>query len=348
MSNLFRVENEKLVKAQPRALSKESLIEGWVADDPGLLGLDAIIIGRQVQTDHGKFIDLLALDRTGGLVVIELKKDKTPRDIVAQVLDYGSWVRTLLTPEIYKLAEKQHQKDLRVLFKEKFGETIPEILNGSHTMLIVASKLDPASRRIVEYLSAEHSVSINTAFFNVFEADGQEWLTTDLLLDQSEVQERSEQKLLPPWSGYYFVNAGIGEDRSWVDLRKYGFVGACGGDVYTKELDQLNKGDKIFAYQKGKGYVGHGIVTRSKVLASEFQTENGPLFEQSLEQPNLKQNANDISKAEFVVGVDWQTTYELESAKTFSGVFANPHIVCKLRDQKTLDFLWEEFNIAQS
>lgn len=94
MSNLFKVENGKLVKAQTRALSKESLIEEWVANDPGLLGLDAIVIGRQVPTDHGKYLDLLALDRTGGLIIIELKKNKTPRDVVAQVLDYGSWVRT--------------------------------------------------------------------------------------------------------------------------------------------------------------------------------------------------------------------------------------------------------------
>ncbi len=345
MSNLFKVENGKLVKARARALKKESLIEEWVADDPGLLGLDAIIIGRQVPTAQGKYIDLLALDRTGGLIVIELKKDRTPRDIVAQVLDYGSWVRTLVTPQIYELAERYCQKRLTTVFQDYFGERIPERLNGSHSMLIVASELDPASRRIVEYLSEEHGVSINTAFFNVFEADGQEWLTTDFLLDQSEVEERSERKVRPPWSGYYFVNAGIGEDRSWADMTKFGFVGACGGDFYTKRLGQLSEGDKLFAYQKGLGYVGYGIVTSSKTLASEFETENGLLFDQPLDQPNLKRNADDSSKAEFVVGVDWQTTFEPEKAKTFKGAFANQNIVCKLRDPATIDFLMQEFEV---
>jgi hypothetical protein len=221
MTTLFKVENGKLVKATPRALSREALIEDWVASDPGLLGLDAIIIGRQVPTEHGKFIDLMALDRSGGVVVIELKKDRTPRDIVAQVLDYASWIRTLQTPQIYALAETYHQgKRLSVLFDEHFGDRIPERLNGSHSMLIVASELDPASRRIVEYLSEEHGVGINTAFFNVFEADGQEWLTTDFLLDQSEVEERSERKVRPPWSGYFFVNAGLGAERSWKDMKR--------------------------------------------------------------------------------------------------------------------------------
>lgn len=345
MSNLFKVENGKLIKAQARALSKENFIEEWVANDPGLLGLDAIIIGRQVPTAQGKYIDLLALNRTGGLIVIELKKDRTPRDIVAQVLDYGSWVKTLITPQIYELAERYCQKRLTTVFQEFFGERIPERLNGSHSLLIVASELDPASRRIVEYLSEEHGVSINTAFFNVFEADDQEWLTTDFLLDQSDVEERSERKVRPPWSGYYFVNAGIGEDRSWEDMTKYGFIGACGGDFYTKRLNQLSEGDKIFAYQKGHGYVGFGVVTGNKTPASEFKTETGPLFDQALTQPNIKRNADDHANAEFVVGIDWKRIYSPENAKTFKGAFANQNIVCKLRDPATIDFLLQEFGV---
>jgi hypothetical protein len=131
-----------------------------------------LIIGRQVPTDHGKFIDLLAIDATSSLTIIELKKDRTPREVVAQVLDYASWVRTLTTPEIYERAEKYLGKRLVTAFRETFDEAIPDRLNANHSMLIVASELDPASRRIVEYLSEEHGVAINTVFFNVFETDG--------------------------------------------------------------------------------------------------------------------------------------------------------------------------------
>lgn len=345
MTSLFHIENGLLVKAKSSALSRESLIEDWVANDPGLLGLDAMIIGRQVPTDQGKYIDLLALDRTGGLVIVELKKDRTPRDIVAQVLDYASWVRPLSTPQIYEIAERFTAKRLTTAYQDNFGERIPEQLNTTHSMLIVASELDPASRRIVEYLSEEHGVSINTAFFNVFEADGKEWLTTDFLLDQAEVEERSERKVRPPWSGYYFVNAGLGPERSWEDMKRYGFVGACGGDFYTKRLDQLNVGDKIFAYERSKGFIGYGLVTSEKVPASEFITADGLLFDQPLDQPGIKKNAADPSLAENVVGIDWQKTFEPSEAKWFKGAFANQNIVCKLRDQATVDFLIQEFAV---
>lgn len=345
MTTLFRIENGQLVRARPSRLLKENLIEDWVAKEPTLLGLDAVIIGRQVPTDHGKYIDLLALDRTGSIVIIELKKDRTPREIVAQVLDYASWVRTLTTPQIYDLAERYVGVRLTTAYQEHFDERIPEQLNSSHSMLIVASELDPASRRIVEYLSEEHGVSINTAFFTVFESDGKEWLTTDFLLDQAEVEERSERKVRPPWSGYYFVNAGLGNERSWADMKRYGFVGANGGDFYTKRLEQLKIGDKVFAYNRGSGYIGYGTVTLEKVPASQFPTVDGPLFEQPLAQPNIKNGAGDPSVAEYVVGVEWEKTFEPAEAKWFKGAFANQNIVCKLRDQATVDFLLREFSV---
>ncbi len=345
MTSLYAIVDGKLRPAIRRALSKESMIEDWVVADPALLGLNALVIGRQVPTDHGKFIDLLMLDATGGLIIVELKKDRTPREIVAQVLDYASWVRTLTTPEIYERAERYLGARLVTAFRERFGEGIPERLNAMHSMLIVASELDAASRRIVEYLSEEHGVAINTVFFNVFEADGREWLNTDFLLDQEAVDERSERKVRAPWSGYFFVNAGLGEHRSWTDMRRYGFISAGGGDFYTKRLQQLSVGDEVFVYNKGNGYIGYGVVTSEAQPASEFMTPEGLLFDQPLAEPRLQRTGEPSENAEHVVGIDWRKTVEINQAKWFKGGFANQNIVCKLRDEATVDFLLTEFGV---
>ena len=346
MTSLFKIQDGQLVRAKSGSLSTERMIEDWVERDPSLLGLDAMIIGRQVQTAHGKYIDLLGLERSGSLVAIELKKDRTARDVVGQVLDYGSWIRTLTTPEIYKIAEQYSSRHLTSAFFDQFGEQIPERLNSSHSLVIVASELDSTSKRIVEYLSEEHGVAINSAFFNVFESDNAQWLTTDFLLDQAAVEERSERKVRAPWSGYYFVNAGLGEDRSWTDMQRYGFIGASGGNFYTKRLSQLQLGDSFFAYDKGNGYIGYGKVVSEKQPASEFRTANGLLFSQPLEQPNIKRNADDLHLAEHVVGVEWIKTYPTSQAKWFKGAFANQNIVCKLRDQSTVDFLVQQFEVS--
>lgn len=344
MSFLYGIQDTELVPAHRSRLSNESQIESWVEKNPALIGLDALIIGRQVQTDHGTRIDLLAMDNEGGLIVIELKRDKTPRDIVAQALDYGSWVKTLSTPRVHELAGRYFDgESLATKFRDKFDKPLPEPLNTHHTMMIIASEFDAASCRIVEYLSETHDVPINTAFFSVFEANSKQWLVTDFLLDQSEVEDRAERKQKAPWTGAYFVNVGDGEWRAWEDMRRFGFVSSGGGEFYSKRLDQLQAGDRVYAYQKGAGYVGKGTVTGTKIPAGEFMTPSGPLFDQDLKQPAIRNRSADAAVMEYAVPIDWETAVPISDAKTFVGVFANQNIVCKLRDPETLAFLKREF-----
>ena len=37
-------------------------------------------------------LDLLCIDRGGKLIVLELKKDLTPREVTAQVIEYASYI----------------------------------------------------------------------------------------------------------------------------------------------------------------------------------------------------------------------------------------------------------------
>ncbi len=53
-----------------------------------------MLIGRQEVTGFGR-IDLLAITPYGALVLIEHKCNRTPREVVAQALDYASWVEKL-------------------------------------------------------------------------------------------------------------------------------------------------------------------------------------------------------------------------------------------------------------
>ncbi|MCJ2109031.1 hypothetical protein MKK70_27420 [Methylobacterium sp. E-041] len=321
------------------------MIEGWVAANPGLLGLDVLVIGRQVVTDHNGRIDLLGIDSEGNLAVMELKRAMTPREIVAQVLDYASWVATRTTADVHALAQKYLQRPLSAAFVDRFGEALPERLNASHSMVIVASALDPSSQRIVRYLSQVHGVGINTAFFTVFEHGGETLLTTDWFLDQEEVVARSEAKVRAPWQGLWYVNVGQGPHRNWDDMRKYGFVSAGGGSQWSGPLRNLEPGAPIAAYQKSAGYVGYGIVTTAPVMARDFITPHGPILDQQLVQPNLSRDRDDAERAEYVVGVDWQSAVTVAEARTFPGAFSNQHIVCRLRHSETVEFLRQNFGI---
>lgn len=346
MTRLWSIANERLQALPVERLNSEDRLESWLAENISILSDDLLLIGRQVTTAHGGRIDLLAIREDGALSIIELKRDKTPRDIVAQVLDYASWVRRLDTPQIHEIANvfwKAKNQAFVDAFKDKFDVFPPEPLNSSHSMIIVASALDPTSERIVEYLSQEHDIGINTAFFTIF-GDGEcQYLSADWLMDQEEVVERTESKVRAPWTGYKFVNCGEGLHRSWEDMRKFGFISAGQGWKYGKQMLRLAEGDLIYAYRSKQGYVGFGKVLTEAMMVNDFKIGGTPLLSQPLEQPNLSENSDDPELSEYVVGVDWIKTVQVSAAKTFPGAFAKPPIVCKLTDPATLEFLAKEF-----
>lgn len=195
---LWRIgEQEALCEINRRALDLEARLQEWLARDISILDSNLLVIGREVETDFGGFIDLLCLDNSGDIVVVELKRDKTPREIVAQVLDYASWVVDLSNERISTLAEAYLGPGrFEESFKQRFdGQDVPETLNASHRMLIVGSRIDASSERIIKYLSGTHGVNINAATFQYFrEQNGAELLARVFLIDPAQVDRDSTAK----------------------------------------------------------------------------------------------------------------------------------------------------------
>lgn len=343
MTTLFHVANGKLVPVPPATLNAESRIENWIFENPRTVPLDVLPIGRQVRTDYGGEIDILAIDADGNLVIIELKRDRTPRDVTAQIIDYASWVVTLTPRRIHEITLDKIGRRLDELFRERFGIAPPDVLNASHRMVIVASEFDASSKRIVEYLAEHHGLDINAAFFRMFEHQGQQFLATEWLMDPEQVEERSEARTRAPWSGLWYANVGEGPNRAWEDMRRYGFLAAGGGRTYSGPLFKLDVGATVYAYQSGRGYVGVGRVVAPAKMARDAVVNGTPLLLQPLEQPGLSRGKDDPETAEYVVMVEWRKTVPLTEAKTFVGAFANPNVVCRLRHPATIEFLHREF-----
>ncbi len=93
---LWEIQNGSQLKhVEGSTLDLEERLEDWIEEDISMLSEDLLVIGRQLTTDFGGKIDILCIDRIGDLAIVELKRDKTPRDITAQTLDYASWVKDL-------------------------------------------------------------------------------------------------------------------------------------------------------------------------------------------------------------------------------------------------------------
>lgn len=198
---------DSLKEIRKSKLDLEERVEKWLQDAITIVSNDLLVIGRQVATDFGGVIDLLCLERDGDIVIVELKRDKTPREITAQVLDYASWVIDLSNERITEIANEYlgAHGPLEEAFRRKFGDDLPEILNEHHQMLIVASQIDSSSERIIRYLSDNYGVGINAITFHYFQnEEGKEFLARVFLIEPSQVeysvQTKAGSKRKPPLS----------------------------------------------------------------------------------------------------------------------------------------------------
>jgi predicted transport protein len=160
-----------------------------------------------------------------------------------------------------------------------------------------------------------------------------------------------EATVRPAWNGKdFYVTIG---DRPWEDAERYGFISAGGGEVYTKPLEQLFPGARVFLYKPYpvKGYVGVGIVKGNPQPVTEFEVEvDGglvPILEAPLVDPEkVRHDADDPELREQLVRVEWLKTRLVEDAAWQPGLFTNQVPVCKLRDRETVEYLEEAFALA--
>ena len=336
-------------------LDKELKLEEALVKDIGIVSPDIMLIGRQVSTDSGGKIDLLGIDAEGNLHALELKRDKTPREAVAQLLDYGSWIQGLSHEDIVRIFSDYTSSEsaFEQAFENRFGIAPPELLNETHQLTLVASELDSSSERIVEY-TARLGVPINAVFFRYFNDGGREYLARTWLIQPTVVEalRKTGASKEEPWNGRDFgVTVGEGPHRAWEDMRRYGFISGGQGIWYARTLNQLFPGARVFAAIPGKGYVGVGIVKDVAIPIKEFTVEidghTKPILDAPHEAPMMHENADDPEKSEYAVRVEWVKTLPATNAYWETGMRANGLTAFRLRNRFTLDRLIQRFELDQ-
>ena len=323
---------------QPVQLETELLLEEQITKDISILNANWLLIGRQVYTDFGKYIDLLAVDATGSIIIIELKRHKTPRDVVAQAIDYAAWVEGLPTEriaQIYQAYAEQYQltdKTFDEAFKSKFGAyPVEEDINQTHQMVIVAAELDASTERIINYLNEKASVAVNAVFFTVFQDGENQYLSRAWMIDPVDTDEvAANTGKKGDWNGEFYCSFGAGVgSRNWQDAMEYGFISAGGGRWYSKTLFMLNPGDRVWVNIPGVGYVGVAEVQHHAMQADEYLTSDKKLAGQY--NSGTEYGEDD---AEYFVAVKWLHKVQEHNAINEVGLFGNQNSIARPRASK--------------
>lgn len=194
---MWEVGDGELKAIERSKLDAEKRIEEWIKSDICVLDPALLVIGQQVETDCGKFIDLLCMDVKANLVIVELKRDKAPRDVTAQALEYASWVEDLDAEQIAAIAAKYFKtagSSLESAFEAKFGAGLPDPMNESHAIRIVASEFEDSTERVIRYLSETYGVDINAARFQFFSMDGRQLLVRTFTVAEDVAQSNTSKQ----------------------------------------------------------------------------------------------------------------------------------------------------------
>lgn len=170
-------------------------LEEWLASDLSIVRPGLKVIGRQVTTRSGP-LDLLAVDREGNLVIIELKRDKLPRDALTQALDYAADVASWGVEKIGEVCAKYTGKSL----EDVLGEAFPDIdfdglsMNETQRVVLVGFAVEPALERMIEWLSEGYGVGINAVVLKyVRTSTGSEVLTRSAVISEQIEAERTKK-----------------------------------------------------------------------------------------------------------------------------------------------------------
>lgn len=240
---------------------RENLQE-WIAKNPDVLGEELLIIQKEYAgfNDTKERLDLLALDKEGGLVIIENKLDDTGRDVVWQALKYTSYCSTLTTEQIIKIfqeyldksAEKDSAKELILEFLDREDDDDLLLNSNDQRIVFVANHYRKEVTSTALWL-LDHDIALQCFRATPYTFGDEQFLQIEQIIPLPETTE-------------YMIDAKVKEKEKKVKSKKVSesrnilieFWGVLKERLNEKNLDYLDKttpkGQYHFGFWKSRGF----------------------------------------------------------------------------------------------
>lgn len=185
---VYRIDTGSLDRIEETEIATEENLEEYLIQAEGaeIGGVDILYVDQQGSPGEGGIFDIVGVDNQGNVVVIELKRDRTPRDIVAQALEYAASIRA----EEYEQLNERYQDfsggttlSLREKHAEFFERDDPlstREFNTDQRLLLVGREFDDLSLDMADFMR-EHSIDVICVTYSAFtdSSDSLRLLTTE-------------------------------------------------------------------------------------------------------------------------------------------------------------------------
>ncbi|TVQ64270.1 MAG: DUF91 domain-containing protein [Phycisphaerales bacterium] len=170
---LWQIDSGSPVRVTTAAIGAERDLESWIENDPAMLEQGLVVVGRQIRLEGGP-LDLLALDPQGRWALIEIKRERLRREVIAQAIDYASCLRTL-DPEQLRTAcdaylrSRGNRHTLDELLNERGRSLDDADDNREIIMYLVGASHDAGLSRMVDYLQELSDLAIRIVTFSAYQ-----------------------------------------------------------------------------------------------------------------------------------------------------------------------------------
>ncbi|GKQ33330.1 hypothetical protein PSTH1771_02295 [Pseudomonas syringae pv. theae] len=114
---------------------------------------------------------------------------------------------------------------------------------------------------------------------------------------------------------------------------EFGFISGGGGAWYSKTLQLLSPGDRVWVNIPQQGYVGVGRVLGTSTPANEFTVmQNGearPVLEVATRGNYHVELADDPERCDYFVRIHWMQSVSVNQSVREIGMFGNQNTVCR-------------------
>ncbi len=205
----------EFARSQFQADFEESVLETWLENNANDILEDGklLVIGRQVTTNLGSIIDLLGLDREGNAVVIELKRDRTPRETLAQALEYASFIEELDSDRLEEIFQRYMSDSAlsmaeyhRAYFDLAADEAVS--FNKDQRVVLVGQRITGEIRQTAAFLRKK-GLRVTCLEFSYFKAEhGAHLLSSDIVVGrEASPAKRISSGTLPSVTEHTFLES---------------------------------------------------------------------------------------------------------------------------------------------
>ena len=192
---------KRLVRLTPKRFSDLGVmerfdIEEWIEKSPDILGEDLLIIAKELPLPSGIRLDLLAIDKKANLVIIELKRDESGRDVEWQAIKYASYCSNFLPDDIFSCYAQYLESDAddAQLKIEEFIDEELGSLNQSQRIILVAKEFHSDVVSAVLWLR-DYEIEVKCVRLRSYvDGDADLFITPDVIIPLPEAKDYVERK----------------------------------------------------------------------------------------------------------------------------------------------------------